>query len=52
MPDPLSVAGSAVGILSLGIAVAQGLYDYYLALLLFTFWFFSVVCSVRGYSAR
>ncbi|KPA38316.1 hypothetical protein FLAG1_08851 [Fusarium langsethiae] len=29
MADPLSVAGSAVGIISLGITVAQGLFDYY-----------------------
>ena len=32
MTDPFSVAGSAVGITSLGITVAQGLYDYYSAL--------------------
>ncbi|KAK6080312.1 hypothetical protein SCUP234_05253 [Seiridium cupressi] len=29
MTDPLSVAGSAVGIISLGIQVAQSLHDYY-----------------------
>ncbi|ETS80402.1 hypothetical protein PFICI_07931 [Pestalotiopsis fici W106-1] len=29
MADPLSVAGSAVGIISLGIQVAQSLFDYY-----------------------
>lgn len=28
MADPLSIAGSAVGIISLGIQVFQGLYDY------------------------
>ena len=32
MQDPFSAAGSAVGIISLGITVAQGLYDYYSAL--------------------
>ncbi|KAI3573697.1 hypothetical protein IWW34DRAFT_634720, partial [Fusarium oxysporum f. sp. albedinis] len=31
MSDPLSVAGSAIGIISLGITVAQGLFDYYAA---------------------
>ncbi|KAH6889957.1 hypothetical protein B0T10DRAFT_43770 [Thelonectria olida] len=31
MTDPLSVAGSAVGVISLGITVAQGLFDYYAA---------------------
>lgn len=31
MSDPLSVAGTAVGIISLGITVAQGLVDYYAA---------------------
>lgn len=31
MADPLSVAGSAVGIVSLGIQVTQGLCDYYTA---------------------
>ncbi|CAG2009948.1 unnamed protein product [Fusarium graminearum] len=31
MADPFSVAGSAVGIISLGIIVAQGLFDYYAA---------------------
>ncbi|KAH8688294.1 ankyrin repeat-containing domain protein, partial [Ilyonectria robusta] len=31
MADPLSVAGSAVGVISLGITVAQGLFDYYAA---------------------
>ncbi|KAH6884132.1 hypothetical protein B0T10DRAFT_518181, partial [Thelonectria olida] len=31
MIDPLSVAGSAVGVISLGITVAQGLFDYYAA---------------------
>ncbi|KAF4461453.1 hypothetical protein FALBO_11747 [Fusarium albosuccineum] len=31
MTDPLSVAGSTVGIISLGITVAQGLFDYYAA---------------------
>lgn len=31
MSDPLSVAGSAVGIVSLGITVIQGLFDYYTA---------------------
>ncbi|KAI3573631.1 ankyrin repeat-containing domain protein [Fusarium oxysporum f. sp. albedinis] len=31
MSDPVSVAGSAVGIISLGITVAQGLFDYYAA---------------------
>ncbi|KAK6860857.1 hypothetical protein PG995_004493 [Apiospora arundinis] len=32
MADPLSVAGSAVGIISLGIQVTQSLFDYYTAL--------------------
>jgi ankyrin repeat domain-containing protein 50 len=31
MADPLSVAGSAVGVISLGIQVAQSLFDYYSA---------------------
>ncbi|KAH6972639.1 hypothetical protein EDB80DRAFT_360245 [Ilyonectria destructans] len=31
MADPLSIAGSAVGVISLGITVAQGLFDYYAA---------------------
>ncbi|KAH7117475.1 hypothetical protein EDB81DRAFT_767262 [Dactylonectria macrodidyma] len=31
MADPLSVAGSAVGVISLGITVTQGLFDYYAA---------------------
>ncbi|CAJ2511381.1 Uu.00g070060.m01.CDS01 [Anthostomella pinea] len=31
MADPLSVAGSAVGIISLGIQVTQSLFDYYTA---------------------
>lgn len=31
MPDPFSVAGSAVGVISLGITVAQGLINYYTA---------------------
>ncbi|KAF4968276.1 hypothetical protein FZEAL_10414 [Fusarium zealandicum] len=31
MADPLSIAGSAVGIISLGITVAQGLFNYYTA---------------------
>jgi hypothetical protein len=32
MADPLSVAGSAVGVVSLGIQVMQGLFEYYTAL--------------------
>ncbi|KAK6843372.1 hypothetical protein PG987_004232 [Apiospora arundinis] len=32
MADPLSIAGSAVGIISLGIQVTQSLFDYYTAL--------------------
>ncbi|GAP83716.1 putative ankyrin repeat protein [Rosellinia necatrix] len=32
MSDPLSVAGSAVGVISLGIQVAKSLFDYYTAL--------------------
>ncbi|KAF9780665.1 hypothetical protein IL306_000013 [Fusarium sp. DS 682] len=31
MSDPFSAAGSAVGVISLGIQVAQGLFDYYAA---------------------
>lgn len=31
MSDPLSIIGSAVGIVSLGITVVQGLVDYYAA---------------------
>lgn len=31
MSDPLSIAGSIVGILSLGITLSQGLFDYYAA---------------------
>ncbi|SCO87596.1 uncharacterized protein FRV6_11723 [Fusarium oxysporum] len=31
MSDPFSVAGSAVGVISLGLQVAQGLFDYYAA---------------------
>lgn len=31
MSDPVSIAGSAVGIVSLGVTVAQGLIDYYTA---------------------
>lgn len=32
MSDPLSIAGSAVGVISLGIQVAQGLVEYYSAI--------------------